>query len=91
MHSLTDSSHDSQPRLKVFRIYERLPPKTGGMELHIQNLSFQQIKSGVCVVSVFNTGTPPPCSIRILNGIDICNIRPSYLRSFIFSPLSTCD
>ena len=62
-------------------------PRRGMEIVHIQNLSFQQIKSGVCVVSVFNTGTPPPCSIRILNGIDICNIRPSYLRSFIFLTL----
>ena len=42
--------------MKILRIYTRLPPLIGGMEIHIAQLTKEQIKLGHDVKIYFNKG-----------------------------------
>ena len=44
--------------MKILRIYTRLPPLIGGMEIHIAQLTKEQIKLGHDVKIYFNKGNP---------------------------------
>lgn len=74
----------SAERLHVFRIYERLPPMTGGMERHIYELSEAQRKQGIRVTNIYNTGTPNGEAICLFNGYELHRLRPTFLRELIF-------
>lgn len=69
---------------RVVRVYHRLPPKTGGMEKHIAELSKAQRALGVNVVNVFNSGIAEGKSVQVLPWLNLDIIRPAFIRNAIF-------
>jgi len=70
--------------LRVVRVYCRLPPQPGGMELHIARLSAAQRALGVEVVNVFNMGQCHGSSIQVFPTLNLDRVRPQSLRNLIF-------
>ncbi len=69
---------------KIVRIYFRLPPEIGGMEVHIAKLSDMQRQLGLEVLNVFNVGELKIDGVQLFKGFDLLRIRPAALRNFVF-------
>lgn len=84
MQSESTPSHSDDLPFQVFRSYIRLPPRPGGMERHIANLSEAQRRLGVSVVNIFNRGEPAGPAIPVLPAVDLSLFRPASLRNLLF-------
>ena len=70
--------------LRVIRCYQRLPPRSGGMETHIQALSNIQTRENVEVVSVFNSGNAPEPYMHIWPSLTLDFVKPAIIRDIVF-------
>lgn len=70
--------------MRVVRVYYRLPPAPGGMELHIERLSRAQRELGVEVVNVYSIGAAEGPALSVCRSLPLDRIRPQSLRNLIF-------
>jgi glycosyltransferase involved in cell wall biosynthesis len=71
--------------MRIIRIYTKLPPMKGGMEIHIKQLSLYQIQTGHDVTVAFNAGNRiSERDIQILRRIPIYKIKPQSIGVILF-------
>lgn len=72
------------PPFRVVRVYFRLPPEPGGMELHIARLSASQRDGGIEVINFYNAGEADGFGVQVLPGFNLSTVRRASLRNAIF-------
>jgi len=72
--------------MKILRIYPKLPPNAGGMEIHIQELTHYQQQNGHQVRMAFNSGDKINSNdLKLLPRLKIMDLSPRFLWIILFN------